>query len=111
MVLHQRIPTDVFINPSHRVVDEKLNVRCIGYGGPRDHGIMDLMEDKVHDIKGVVPVFIHITSTLIAEVQKVHEGSPKSIIVATTRANGCPKEPKQLTVYGKQPLSLTNFSR
>jgi hypothetical protein len=111
IVLHKRIPTQVFTTHSHRVVDKKLDVGCIWYGGPGDHGIMDLMEYEVHDIKSEIPFLIDITSTPIAEVHKIHKGSPESIIVTTTWANGCPKEPKQLTVYGKQPLSKTNFSR
>jgi hypothetical protein len=110
-VLHQRVPAQVFTTQSHRVVDEKLNVGCIRYGGPGDHGIMDLMEDKVHDIKSVVPFLSSITSTLIAEVHKIHKGSPESIIVTTTWTNGGPKEPEQLTVDGKQSLGKTNCSR
>jgi hypothetical protein len=80
MVLHQRVPTQVYTNHSHRVVDEKLNVGSIGYGGPGDHGIMDLMEDKVHDIKSEDPILIPITSTLIAVVHKVHKDTSDSIM-------------------------------
>jgi hypothetical protein len=110
-MLHQWVPAQVNTIPGHRVVDEELDIWCIRYGGPGYHGIMNLIEDEVHDINSVVTFLISITGTPKAEVHKIHKGSPESIIVTTTWANGCPKEPKQLTVYGKQPLSKTNFSR
>jgi hypothetical protein len=59
----------------------------------------------------MVPFLINITSTLKAEVHKIHKSSPESIIVTTTWTNGGPKEPEQLTVDGKQSLGRTNCTR